>query len=94
MGIFGFACAKCWDYDCDCPKGEDVSRPSCRPQKSKTTPHVCEGDAIVKEGVSYHVVRFYEGYPVCNKVTNDFDTFEGDVLISPPYEVLISRKTI
>jgi hypothetical protein len=97
MGLFGFACERCWDYNCDCtPKELEEYRSKTKKIKpiviewSKSKPFVTYGDVIIKNGVQFFVEAIDNGLPLCNKITNIPEDIERGIIIKPPYDLLIS----
>lgn len=100
MGLFGFACGRCWDKNCSCTPEElkdYEERCKNRPQKeitlekSVTEPFVTEGDIIVKDDTLYFVRRIEDGKPVCVDCTSNSRAVDfAEVIISEPYEKMKS----
>ena len=99
MGIFGFACEKCWDYNCNCtPEELEKHRNKTKKTKpiavewSKSEPFVSYGDIIIKNGTQFYVKKIDNGLPLCDKITNVPKDAEWNVIIEPPYNVLTFKS--
>lgn len=99
MGIFGFACEKCWDYNCNCTLEElEKHRNKTKKTKpiavewSKSEPFVSYGDIIIKNGTQFYVKKIDNGLPLCDKITNVPKDAEWNVIIEPPYNVLTFKS--
>lgn len=97
MGIFGFACEKCWDYNCNCTQ-EELEEFRSRRKKtkpialewSKSEPFVAYGNVIIKDDIQFFVKAIDNGLPLCDRITNVSEGIDCDVIIKPPYNVLTS----
>ena len=99
MGIFGFACEKCWDYNCNCTPKEleeyKNKRKKIKPiaiEFSKSKPFVTYGDIIIKDGIQFLVKAIDNGLPLCDKITNVSENAEWHIIIEPPYNLLTFKS--
>ena len=99
MGIFGFACERCWDYNCNCtPKELQEHRNKSKKIKSKpiewskSEPFVTYGDIIIKDGIQFFVKTIDNGLPLCDKITNVSEECEWNITVQPPYSLLTNRN--
>jgi len=100
MGIFGFACGRCWDYDCKCTPEELKeydeqckinSKKDIEVKISKTLPSVSPGDIVVKNSKEYYIKDIVDGVPVGDLVTNNSLELDFDVKIQEPYQKIVSN---
>lgn len=100
MGMFGFACARCWDKDCNCTP-EELQEFNKRKEEithtprvvSESSPNVEAGDIILKGSHSWFVKAIVGGLPLCDKITNEEDdTLLDNTIIFPPYEKVVSTN--
>jgi hypothetical protein len=97
MGIFGFACARCWDKDCKCTP-EELQEFNHRKEEitptpvvvSESYPPVAAGDIILKGSHSWFVKSIVAGLPLCDKITNQGGDELNNTIILPPYEKVAS----
>lgn len=100
MWLFGFACGRCWDYDCRCTleelkEYEEESRISREKpveiKVSKTFPKVSPGDIIVKDSKQYYIKKIDKGSPIGDTVTNNSLEMAFNVEILEPYQKIVGN---
>jgi hypothetical protein len=98
MGLFGFACARCWDYNCNCTSEELEQhkklnalnkKETTETKVSKTLPEVSSGDIILKDAKQYYIKDIVDGMPIGDKITNVPSEMEFNVKIEEPYKKFI-----
>jgi hypothetical protein len=99
MGIFGFACGRCWDYDCNCtPEELKKYDEQCKNNSknsglkiSNTFPNVSPGDIIIKNSIQYYIKDVIDGIPIGDVYTNNSLESDFSVKIKEPYQKIISN---
>lgn len=99
MGIFGFACERCWDYNCNCtPEELQAHRNKSKKIKplaiewSKSEPFVTNGDIIIKDGIQFFVKAIDNGLPLCDKITNILEEDGCNIIVQMPYSLLTNNS--
>ena len=99
MGMFGSACGRCWDKDCNCTEEQLIEyNKQCQLNRnvireveySKTEPKVCAGDVIVKGLDQYFVRKIVNGVAKVTLFSNDTYRLIGDLNLCEPYCIIVS----
>jgi len=100
MRIFGFACGRCWDYNCKCTpreleeynKQSEINRTKATEIKiSLTLPNVSPGDIILKKSTEYFIKDIVDGYPIGDVITNKESNARFNVKIREPYKKIVNN---
>ena len=101
MGLFKFACGRCWDYDCKCTPEElseynkqcEINRSNfTEPKKSATVPVVSPGDLVIKDSVEFIIRDVIDGVAIGEKITNDPTEVDFRISIREPYQKMVCNK--
>lgn len=93
--MFGLACGRCWDRDCNCTVQEleeykircEENRKNPIPiEYSKTQPAVAWGDVIHKDGKNWYVVDVKGGIAYVDSYTNVAEDMVFGVELKEPYQ--------
>jgi len=100
MGLFGFACGRCWNYNCSCtPKELEEYNEKCtnsnkkdiKLKVSKTVPEVSPGDIVIKDSKTYYIKDIINGIPIGDVITNNSSEINFDVKIQEPYKKIVGN---
>ena len=100
MGLFGFACGRCWDYNCSCTEDQLLGyEKECKENReniksieySKTEPKVCKGDVVVKGLEQYVVRRIVNGVAKVIPLSNSGHSLSMELNLIEPYSVIVNQ---
>lgn len=95
--MFGFACGRCWERNCNCTQQElDDYKEKCKSiiheptQYTKTKPQVTERDVVYKNGVDFYVTSVENGVGYIRHLSNEAELYAVHEL-TEPYMVVVSQ---